>query len=122
VTSRQDGVILAAMTLAGVAYRKPLCMMRLGSLHRRRAGSHRVVPSGRDAVGLVRFLVDCGMFQGGREAPARNRRPGPFDPRTLDFVLLTHAHIDHSGLLPRLCALGFAGPIFTTAPPPTCWR
>jgi metallo-beta-lactamase family protein len=66
-----------------------------------------------EADGL-RFLVDCGMFQGGREARERNLRAWPFDPRQIDFVLLTHAHIDHSGLLPRLCALGFRGPIFTT--------
>jgi metallo-beta-lactamase family protein len=62
----------------------------------------------------VRFLVDCGMFQGGREARERNLRAWPFDPRQIDFVLLTHAHIDHSGLLPRLCALGFRGPVLTT--------
>jgi len=62
----------------------------------------------------LRFLVDCGLFQGGREAGDRNRRAWPFDPRTIDFVLLTHAHIDHSGLLPRLAALGFRGPIHTT--------
>ncbi len=62
----------------------------------------------------VRFLVDCGMFQGGREAPARNRRPFGFDPATLDFVLVTHAHIDHSGLLPKLMLAGFSGPIYTT--------
>lgn len=62
----------------------------------------------------VRFLVDCGMFQGGREARERNLKAWPFDPRQIDFVLLTHAHIDHSGLLPRLCALGFRGPIVTT--------
>jgi len=62
----------------------------------------------------VRFLVDCGMFQGGREARERNLKAWVFDPRQIDFVLLTHAHIDHSGLLPRLCALGFRGLIFTT--------
>jgi len=63
----------------------------------------------------ARFLVDCGMFQGGREARALNRREFGFDPRELDFVLLTHAHIDHSGLLPRLWAFGFRGPIYATA-------
>ena len=62
----------------------------------------------------VRFLVDCGMFQGGRETRAKNCRAFAFDPRTIDFVILTHAHIDHSGLLPRLVALGFRGTIHTT--------
>lgn len=64
----------------------------------------------------LRFIVDCGMFQGGREAAEKNRCPFPFDPATLDFVLLTHAHIDHSGLLPRLAAEGFDGVIHATAP------
>jgi len=63
----------------------------------------------------TRFLVDCGMVQGGREAPARNRKPFAFDPAAIDFVLLTHAHIDHSGLLPKLTRAGFKGPIYTTA-------
>ncbi len=63
----------------------------------------------------VRFLVDCGMVQGGREAPTRNRKPFEFDPASIDFVLLTHAHIDHSGLLPKLTRLGFNGPIYATA-------
>ncbi len=60
------------------------------------------------------FLVDCGMFQGGREADRRNREALDFDVRSVDFVLLTHAHIDHSGLIPRLVMLGFCGPIFCT--------
>lgn len=62
----------------------------------------------------ARFLVDCGMFQGGHEAWAKNLAALAFDLRRLDFVLLTHAHIDHSGLLPRLYALGFRGPIHAT--------
>ena len=65
-------------------------------------------------TGDARFLVDCGMFQGGHEAWAKNQAALDFDLRRLDFVLLTHAHIDHSGLLPRLSALGYRGPIHVT--------
>ena len=64
--------------------------------------------------GDKRFLVDCGMFQGGHEAWAKNLAALAFDPARLDFVLLTHAHIDHSGLLPRLAATGYTGPIYVT--------
>ena len=63
----------------------------------------------------VRFLVDCGMFQGGRDAWPKNQDALAFDLRTLDFILLTHAHLDHSGLLPRAVALGFRGPVYATA-------
>ncbi len=62
----------------------------------------------------ARFLVDCGMVQGGRAAKQRNYQPFGFDPANLDFVLLTHAHIDHSGMLPKLVRDGFRGPILTT--------
>ena len=62
-----------------------------------------------------RFMVDFGMFQGGREATNKNLEPLPFAAKDLDFVVLTHAHIDHSGLLPRLCAQGFSGPIYCTS-------
>jgi len=67
-------------------------------------------------TGDVRFLVDCGMFQGGREARSKNLHALDFgfDVRGIDFVLLTHAHIDHSGLLPRLAVMGFRGPIYAT--------
>jgi metallo-beta-lactamase family protein len=62
-----------------------------------------------------RFLVDCGMFQGPASTRARNTVPFDFDPCTIDFVVLTHAHLDHCGLLPRLANQGFAGPIYSTA-------
>lgn len=63
----------------------------------------------------ARFLVDCGMFQGGRDAAAKNRAAYARDLGRLDFVLLTHAHIDHCGLLPRFA--GARGPmIFCTKP------
>ena len=67
-------------------------------------------------AGERRFLVDCGMFQGGGEAYQKNLRAFDFgfDVRQIDFVLLTHAHIDHSGLLPRLAMLGYRGPVYAT--------
>jgi metallo-beta-lactamase family protein len=61
-----------------------------------------------------RFLVDCGMFQGSKTLNALNYRPLPFDPREPEFLLLTHAHIDHSGMIPRLVKAGFRGPVFAT--------
>lgn len=60
------------------------------------------------------FLVDCGMFQGGRDARMKNWRALGFDLKRIDFVLLTHAHLDHSGLLPRLVSLGFRGRVHAT--------
>lgn len=64
--------------------------------------------------GHQRFMVDYGMFQGGREASNKNLESLPFSPDDLSFVVLTHAHIDHSGLLPRLCSQGFTGSIYCT--------
>lgn len=61
------------------------------------------------------ILVDCGMFQGAKTLKALNYDDFPFDPKALDCVLLTHAHIDHSGLIPRLIRMGFNGPVYATA-------
>ena len=60
------------------------------------------------------FMVDCGMFQGGREAGLKNLRALDFDLDSIDFVLLTHAHLDHTGLVPRLIALGYKGRLHAT--------
>ena len=60
-------------------------------------------------------LVDCGFVQGGGDSRDRNREPFGFDPRTVDLLFLTHAHLDHSGLIPRLVREGFRGRIITTA-------
>lgn len=62
----------------------------------------------------ARVLLDCGMIQGGKERHERNREPFPFDPRELDCVVLSHAHIDHSGRLPLLVKAGYRGEILVT--------
>jgi metallo-beta-lactamase family protein len=62
-----------------------------------------------------RILVDCGMYQGGRELSEDNREPFGFDPAAIDLVLLTHAHLDHCGRLPLLVKRGFHGEVVTTA-------
>lgn len=62
------------------------------------------------------FLVDCGMFQGNRTVRELNLKPLPFDPQKLDFALLTHAHIDHAGLIPKLTHHGYSKPIYMTEP------
>jgi metallo-beta-lactamase family protein len=57
-------------------------------------------------------LIDCGLFQGLKELRERNWQDPPFDPRSLNAVLITHAHIDHTGYLPRLVKQGFHGPVY----------
>jgi len=65
-------------------------------------------------TGSSTFLVDCGMFQGGSESDRKNARTFPVSPSALDFILVTHAHIDHTGLLPKVVRDGFRGPIYAT--------
>src|SRR6266481_1394868 len=59
-----------------------------------------------------RLLVDCGIFQGSQELQDRNYKPLPVDPKTIDYLVLTHAHLDHTGWLPVLVKSGYRGPIF----------
>jgi len=65
-------------------------------------------------VNSQRYLIDCGLFQGGRSEKALNWEAFPIPPERIDAVLLTHAHIDHVGYLPRLVRQGFRGPVYAT--------
>ena len=64
-------------------------------------------------VGGKQLLLDCGLIQGSAAEEARNRRAFPFNPQAIDAVVLSHAHLDHSGRLPLLVKHGFRGPIYT---------
>jgi len=66
-------------------------------------------------TGRARVLVDCGMFQGSPNEAMRNRIPLAFDPATIDVLLLTHAHLDHCGLIPHLVNEGYRGRVLATA-------
>src|SRR5215813_4869422 len=72
-------------------------------------GSAYVVQTRRAAL-----LVDAGMFQGGKQSEVKNRLPNGAKPSQIDAVLLTHAHLDHTGRLPLLIKHGYTGPIFAT--------
>jgi len=62
----------------------------------------------------AKVIIDCGMFQGGPHEVVRNRVPLAYDPTSLDAIVLTHAHLDHCGLIPHIVAEGFSGPIYAT--------
>ena len=66
--------------------------------------------------GKTRILVDCGLFQGSRVAEEKNSHPFPYQPSSIDVVLVTHAHLDHVGRIPKLVKEGFKGKIYSTYP------
>ncbi|MBN2111954.1 MBL fold metallo-hydrolase [Candidatus Woesearchaeota archaeon] len=61
-----------------------------------------------------KYLIDCGMFQGRKEITKKNFEPFAFDPRKIQAVILSHPHIDHSGLIPKMCKEGFRGTVYCT--------
>src|SRR5213596_385984 len=70
----------------------------------------------------AKVLIDCGLFQGLRELRERNWAEPPFNAAQVDAVIITHAHIDHTGYLPRFVNHGFRGPVFVRGAPPICSR
>ena len=89
----------------------------MGPLSLRFLGANATVTGSRTLVEFEqrRLLVDCGLFQGYKTLRLRNWARSPIPARDIDAVVLTHAHLDHSGYLPRLAAQGFGGPIYCTA-------
>ncbi len=81
-------------------------------------GSKHLINTGYDSSGKRRFqvLIDCGLFQGQKEWRERNWQDTPVPAREIDAVVLTHAHLDHCGWIPRLVKEGFRGPIYATQP------
>ncbi|HLB89750.1 MAG TPA: MBL fold metallo-hydrolase, partial [Terriglobales bacterium] len=79
-------------------------------------GSKHLINTGADPSGKDGFqtLIDCGMFQGAKEWRERNWQDTPVPARDIDVLVLTHAHIDHCGWIPRLVKEGFRGPIYAT--------
>jgi metallo-beta-lactamase family protein len=79
-------------------------------------GSKHLVNTSSDPEGRAGFqvLIDCGMFQGAKEWRERNWQPTPVPAASIDAVVLTHAHLDHCGWIPRLVREGFRGPVYAT--------
>ena len=78
-------------------------------------GSKHLIDTGEGGAGGMRVLVDCGLFQGQKEWRERNWQDTPMPARNIAAVILTHAHLDHSGWIPRLVKQGFRGPIYATS-------
>jgi metallo-beta-lactamase family protein len=100
---RERGILAAAITEDFMAY-----IQFLGATQTVTGSKHMLEVDG------YRTLVDCGLFQGLKELRQRNWDPFPVNPRSLNSVILTHAHIDHSGYLPKLVHDGFDGKVYGT--------
>ena len=98
----------AASAILSCQHMTPPALTFLGAAGTVTGSKHLLEADGR------RILVDCGLFQGLKELRLRNWAPLPVDPGTIDALILTHAHLDHCGYLPRLVAAGFRGRVFCT--------
>ena len=78
-------------------------------------GSKHLIHVDNNGTRGLQVLVDCGLFQGQKEWRERNWQDLPVPANSIDAVILTHAHLDHSGWIPRLVKQGFHGPIYATA-------
>ena len=104
------------MSRAGIGRRRLDPPYHADTMHLTFLGAAGTVTGSKHLLDLGgrRILVDCGLFQGLKELRVRNWEPLPIDPASIDAVVLTHAHLDHCGYLPRLVARGFRGRIFCT--------
>lgn len=78
------------------------------------------IPDAKHPKGMYRFLFDCGLAQGAEFADAHNYEPFPYDVGSVDAVFVSHAHIDHTGRLPKLMKEGFTGAVYSTPPTRDC--
>ena len=104
------------VTCAGGGSKRPEGPYHAATMHLTFLGAAGTVTGSKHLLEVDgrRILVDCGLFQGLKELRLRNWEPLPIDPASIDAVILTHAHLDHCGYLPRLVANGYRGRIFCT--------
>ena len=107
---------VAALNANGPAERPGGCSVTLRTMHLQFLGAATTVTGSQFLLTTERakVLIDCGMFQGSPNESIRNRIPLAYEPGELDAILLTHAHLDHCGLIPHVVKEGFHGPIWAT--------
>jgi metallo-beta-lactamase family protein len=107
--SRRATALGLGIAILGAGVKKPLMRLHFRGAAGEVTGSQYLLEAGERKV-----LIECGIIQGGRNERARNAAAFGFDPRTIDAVVVSHAHIDHIGRLPLLVSRGYRGPIYAT--------